>query len=217
MVKGTVPVALAFVLGAGLFADAPLAAPQRGARETRGSALTARDYLEIQQLVARSSYALDSAAENGDAYAGLFTADGVLRTGTSASSEVKGRDGLAAFARADSRTRDRCGSTTSSPTTSSRHRPRAPPDACMSSASKSPKAPTPASSGAAATSRTCMRRPRMDGASGCGPTCRPCSGRAAEPASSPLISLDGVRPFVLVSAFRRTCHGPAKERVKKSF
>lgn len=100
MVKRTVPVALAFVLGAGLFAAAPLAARQRSAKETtQGSALTARDYLEIQQLVARSSYALDSVAENGDAYARLFTADGVLRT--SSSPEVKGRDRLAAFARAD--------------------------------------------------------------------------------------------------------------------
>ena len=102
MLKRTVPVAFAFVLGAGLFVAAPLAAGQRGAKETtRGSALTARDYLEIQQLVARSSYALDSVAENGDAYARLFTADGVLRTGTGASPEVKGRDKLAAFARAD--------------------------------------------------------------------------------------------------------------------
>ena len=99
MVKRTVPVALAFVLGAGLLVDA---APQRGAKETtRGSALTARDYLEIQQLVARSSYALDTVAENGDAYARLFTADGIVRTGTGTSSEVKGRDRLAAFARAD--------------------------------------------------------------------------------------------------------------------
>ena len=51
--------------------------------------------------MARSSYALDSVAENGDAYARLFTTDGVFRTGTTSSSEVKGRAQLAAFARSD--------------------------------------------------------------------------------------------------------------------
>ncbi|MEO8257894.1 MAG: nuclear transport factor 2 family protein [Acidobacteriota bacterium] len=102
MVNRTAPVVMACVLGAGLFAAAPLAAPQRGAKEgPRGTALTARDYLEIQQLVAQSSYALDSVADNGDAYARLFTADGALRTGAGGASEVKGRDKLAAFARSD--------------------------------------------------------------------------------------------------------------------
>ena len=36
------------------------------------STLTALDYLEIQQLVTRYAYALDSGADNGQLYAGLF-------------------------------------------------------------------------------------------------------------------------------------------------
>jgi hypothetical protein len=43
-----------------------------------GQALTPRDQVEIQQLVARYSHALDSGAEGGNQLASLFTADGVL-------------------------------------------------------------------------------------------------------------------------------------------
>jgi SnoaL-like domain len=60
------------------------------------SALTALDYLEIQQLVTRYAYALDSGADNGYMYAGLFASDGVFlqRNGQA----VTGRDALAALA-----------------------------------------------------------------------------------------------------------------------
>ena len=56
------------------------------------SALTALDYLEIQQLVTRYAYALDSGAENGQLYAGLFAPDGefVQRSGEA----VSGREAL---------------------------------------------------------------------------------------------------------------------------
>jgi hypothetical protein len=55
-------------------------------------ALTAADYTEIQQLVARYAYALDTQGSNGSAYADLFTADGAF-------GETKGREQLAALAR----------------------------------------------------------------------------------------------------------------------
>jgi len=40
--------------------------------------LTAADYIEIQQLVARYAYAVDTHADNGNAYADLFAKDGVF-------------------------------------------------------------------------------------------------------------------------------------------
>ena len=61
------------------------------------SALTAIDYLEIQQLVASYGHALDNGlaqTDNGPAYAGLFTPDGV------AFRRLKGFEPLAAIARA---------------------------------------------------------------------------------------------------------------------
>jgi hypothetical protein len=64
-------------------------------------ALSPTDYIEIQQLVARTSYALDTAADKGKAFAGLFTADGTLKAKTAQPYEVKGRDQLAAFAMGD--------------------------------------------------------------------------------------------------------------------
>src|SRR5687767_11024239 len=56
-------------------------------------ALTAADYIEIQQLVARYAYALDTQAGGGSAYADLFTPDGAFAA-------TKGREQLAALARA---------------------------------------------------------------------------------------------------------------------
>jgi hypothetical protein len=54
--------------------------------------LTALDYAEIQQLVARYSFALDSGADDGYAYADLFAPDGSF-------GNTKGRDQLAASAK----------------------------------------------------------------------------------------------------------------------
>jgi SnoaL-like domain len=52
---------------------------QQGATPPSGQApaFTAADYIEIQQLVARYAYALDTQGGSGSAYADLFTPDGV--------------------------------------------------------------------------------------------------------------------------------------------
>jgi SnoaL-like domain len=65
------------------------------------SSLSAADTIAIQQLIARSAYALDSAADRGAAYAQLFTADGAFITKTAQPAEIKGRTQLAAFAVGD--------------------------------------------------------------------------------------------------------------------
>jgi hypothetical protein len=90
---------IALALIAGCLSISPVRAQQPAAKETKVAPLTATDYREIQQLVARYSYALDSAA--GDVYASLFTADGILRAKTDPPYEVKGRDKLAAFVTRD--------------------------------------------------------------------------------------------------------------------
>jgi hypothetical protein len=59
---------------------------------TRASTLTADDYIEIQQLVARYGFALDTGANDGYTYADLFVPDGVFN-------KSKGRQELAALAR----------------------------------------------------------------------------------------------------------------------
>ena len=67
----------------------------------RASTLTALDYLEIEQLVYRYGYALDTGADNGYAYADLYTPDATF-TGTNQGPNgrtYQGRDQLAALAR----------------------------------------------------------------------------------------------------------------------
>ena len=78
----------------------PLAA-QKPPRPTDRSALTATDYVEIEQLVARYAFALDTAGDRGQTFARLFTPDGVFRVAGSRPYEIKGRDQLAAFASGD--------------------------------------------------------------------------------------------------------------------
>src|SRR5262245_40397264 len=67
----------------------------------RAGSLSADDTIEIQQLIARSAYALDTAADRGAAYAQLFTTDGAFITKTARPAEIKGRTQLAAFAIGD--------------------------------------------------------------------------------------------------------------------
>jgi hypothetical protein len=84
---------IALVIGVGLGALATTQAQQKNARP---GPLTALDYIQIQQLVARYSYALDTGAGDGYMYADLFAADGVMHTG---GRQVTGREDLARLAR----------------------------------------------------------------------------------------------------------------------
>ena len=65
------------------------------------NSLSAADTIEIHQLIARSAYALDTAADRGAAYAQLFTTDGAFIAKTARPVEIKGRTQLAAFAVGD--------------------------------------------------------------------------------------------------------------------
>jgi hypothetical protein len=58
--------------------------------------LTADDYVDIQQLVARYSFALDTGTDNGYMYADLYAPDGVFMV---SQHQTQGRDALAALAR----------------------------------------------------------------------------------------------------------------------
>jgi uncharacterized protein (TIGR02246 family) len=62
----------------------------------RPADLTALDYLEIQQLVARYAYALDSGADAGRMYASLFAPDGAFVE--TSGNRISGHDALAALA-----------------------------------------------------------------------------------------------------------------------
>jgi hypothetical protein len=69
---------------------------QRG----KPSTLTPLDYIQIQQLVAKYAYALDTGADNGYEYARLFAADGVfIRGELNGRARVQGVEPLAALAR----------------------------------------------------------------------------------------------------------------------
>src|SRR6476661_5251029 len=70
---------------------------QKAAQPSKTQTLTALDYIEIRQLVARYGYAVDTGADNGNMYADLFAPDGAFldRTGKA----TTGRDALAAVAR----------------------------------------------------------------------------------------------------------------------
>jgi len=63
--------------------------------------LSTSDYIDIEQLIARSAYALDTAADRGAEYAQLFTPDGAFVAKTTRPLEIKGRPQLAAFAAGD--------------------------------------------------------------------------------------------------------------------
>jgi hypothetical protein len=77
------------------------AVAQAPSRVPPATALTALDYLEIEQLTYKYGYALDSGADNGYGYADLFTPDGTF-TGTNQGPTGRtytGREALAALAR----------------------------------------------------------------------------------------------------------------------
>jgi hypothetical protein len=82
-------------------AVAALGAAQKAVKNADRPALTATDYVEIEQLAARYAFALDTAADRGQEFARLFTPDGIFRTAGSRPYEIKGREQLAAFAMGD--------------------------------------------------------------------------------------------------------------------
>lgn len=96
----TVTLALGTVILA-MFAVTLLPAQQAPPRARRPAALSPQDYIEIQQLVRKYAWALDSGDNYGYAYADLFTPDGVfvgMNQGPDGRS-YQGRDVLAALAR----------------------------------------------------------------------------------------------------------------------
>jgi hypothetical protein len=89
---------VAITFTAGLVLVVPLAARQAA---RRSPALTALDYIQIQQLVYRYGWALDSGGDNGYAYADLYTPDGIF-VGTNqgpSGRSYQGRERLAALSR----------------------------------------------------------------------------------------------------------------------
>jgi hypothetical protein len=89
---------LVAVLTTTLIAGVGTASLARAQQKVTGGTLTAADYIEIQQLVARYGYAVDTHADNGYAYADLFTPDGIF-------GKTKGREALAELARATQKER----------------------------------------------------------------------------------------------------------------
>src|SRR4029079_14452244 len=87
----------ALVLSAAVFAT--LEGQQRSTAASAASAIPALDYYEIQQVYVRFNHALDSAEDNGNAFANVFTPEGVFVAASGA--RYQGRDQLAAFARED--------------------------------------------------------------------------------------------------------------------
>jgi hypothetical protein len=83
-------------LVSGLAASPMLHAQDNRRATAKTATLTPQDHLDIQQLVARYAYALDTGADNGNAYADLFTADGefVMPAGP-----IHGHEALATFGR----------------------------------------------------------------------------------------------------------------------
>jgi SnoaL-like domain len=83
-----------------LFGFVAVSSPAAGAQAPSSSAprvLTARDYIEIQQLVAKYARAIDTCSNNGYDYADLFTPDGAFIPSFNGKpgSPVQGREKLA--------------------------------------------------------------------------------------------------------------------------
>jgi SnoaL-like protein len=90
------------IVGVGIMVFAVEARPKDGSKASAGAAaLTSMDYIEIQQLVRKYGWALDSGDNYGYAYADLYTPDGIF-VGTNQGPNgrsYQGRDVLAALAR----------------------------------------------------------------------------------------------------------------------
>ena len=82
------------ILGVGLVALVALVAVAAQQAPAQAPALTPQDYIEIQQLVNRYAFALDTCSNNGYDYADLYTPYGVFYWGVGARKSV-GREQLA--------------------------------------------------------------------------------------------------------------------------
>ncbi len=78
-----------------LAASATLDGGQR--RSSAPATLTAADYIEIQQLAVRYTYALDTGADGGEMFAALFAPDGTFVSASRG--PVQGHDALVALGR----------------------------------------------------------------------------------------------------------------------
>jgi uncharacterized protein (TIGR02246 family) len=74
-----------------------VAAAEAQQQRSQAGALTALDYAEIQRLYGAYAHTYDSCADNGQAFARLFTPDGVFVLPNG--STMEGREKLVAFAR----------------------------------------------------------------------------------------------------------------------
>jgi hypothetical protein len=93
MISGKKNVIVATMAACAAFAIVVVdAQPKKSLWTLEFGSLTAQDYIEIQQLVARYPYALDRGTRHGRDYAALFTTDGVFEGN---GKYLKGRDELA--------------------------------------------------------------------------------------------------------------------------
>jgi hypothetical protein len=88
---------------AAMLALAVVQAQTKTAKSSNGAmALTAQDYIDIQQLVARYAYAIDKCTNSGYDYADLYTPDGVFsiadENGVPGTARFEGRERLAVAA-----------------------------------------------------------------------------------------------------------------------
>jgi hypothetical protein len=91
MCRRLLQVAFAFLVAS------PLLAAQAPAGARKRPTISAADYIEIQQLVVRYSYALDTGAANGEMFASLFAPNGVFISATRG--PISGHDQLVALGR----------------------------------------------------------------------------------------------------------------------
>jgi hypothetical protein len=97
--------AVPLLLVASLFLGTPCLAGQTAARAAGPQELTALDYFQIQQLVAKYARFIDTCSNNGYDYADLYTADGMFAADRNGKilPGAQGREALAAISGGGSR------------------------------------------------------------------------------------------------------------------
>ena len=84
-----------FAVAIGTVLAVAVAARAAQAPAAGGAALTPADYIEIQQLAVRYSYAMDTGADSGEMLAALFAPDGAFESATRG--RISGHDQLVAL------------------------------------------------------------------------------------------------------------------------